>query len=258
MKKRLQALLQRLLGFERYLFYFSLFKIHTLRWDKREGDFFTFHSFLRTDDHVLDIGANIGIMTSLLARRCPKGIVHAFEPIPENLDALHRILTHFKAQHVQVHNIALGNSSAQLKMQMPVMQGVKMQGLSHVMHPSIEGYQEGGDTYTVEQQRLDDLMHLLPQPVHAIKMDVENFEYFVLLGGESLLCRDKPLLYCELWDNENRAHCFRLVRRLGYRVFVHHNQGLVPFNPEHHTKQNFFFLHPENPRFPYGDSPARA
>ena len=85
MKKAVQRILQGLLGFDRYLYWFARVKIATLRWDKRDGDFLHFVDMVADDAKVLDIGANIGIMTSLVARKCERGQVHAFEPIPENV-----------------------------------------------------------------------------------------------------------------------------------------------------------------------------
>jgi FkbM family methyltransferase len=244
-KKAIQAFLQRLLGFDRYLFLFSRFKIMTLRWDKREGDFLHFLRLLKPEDTVLDIGANIGIMTARLAKRCPKGKIFAFEPIPENFRALQRIVHFYRADHVSLHPLALGNENRQLEMAMPVLEGVRMQGLSHVIHDDIEGYDSKTNRYSVPQHKLDDLEFLQNEKIHAIKMDVENYEYFVLEGGKQLISRHMPIIYTELWDNENRVRCFELLRGMGYQVWVLEAGKLSPFEPGKHPHQNFFFLHPE-------------
>ncbi len=240
MKKFVQNVLQSVLGFRRYLFVFSLFKIRTLKNDKKEGDFFHFLSLLPTDAKVLDIGANIGIMTALLAKHCTSGVVHAIEPIPENFEALSRICRHFDFTNVRLHQIALGEEEGSLEMVMPEVQNVKMQGLSHVVHESITEYNEGR-RYSVPQHRLDHLEDVV-ENMHAIKMDVENFEYYVLKGAEESLRKFKPLIYCELWDNENRAKCFVLLRDIGYAVRVLDAGKLVDFDPQKHHNQNFFFV----------------
>ena len=239
MKKFVQNVLQKVLGFRRYLFVFSLFKIRTLKRDKKEGDFFHFLSMLPRNAKVIDIGANIGIMTALLAKHCDLGIVHAIEPIPENFEALSRICRHFRFTNVRLHQFALGEAEGQLEMVMPEVQNVKMQGLSHVVHESITEYNEGR-RYAVPQHRLDFLVDVVVN-VQAIKMDVENFEYFVLKGGEAALRQFKPIIYCELWDNENRAKCFDLLRKIGYNVMVLHEGKLIAFDPAIHQNQNFFF-----------------
>lgn len=241
MKKLLQASLQRILGFERYLFLFSWFKIKTLKWDKKEGDFNYFLSLLDKDAHVLDIGANIGIMTGLLARRCPAGKIVAFEPIPENFRALERIVRFLKADHVSCYQLALGNEQKKIEMLMPIMQGVQMQGLSHVKHESIEGFDTPQRSFEVMQKTLDNMDFWKKHPVHAIKIDVENYEAFVLQGARQMLSTHHPIIYAELWDNENRQHCFDLLTELGYGIFILEKNELIPFDPVVHQKQNFFF-----------------
>ncbi len=240
MKKLLQASLQRILGFERYLFLFSWFKIQTLKWDKKEGDFNYFMSLLPEDARVLDIGANIGIMTGLLAKRCPQGKIFAFEPIPQNFRALQRIVRFLKAAHVQCFQLALGNEEKTVEMLMPIMKGVKMQGLSHVKHETIEGFDTPQEHFEVEQKRLDEMDFWKNEAIHAIKIDVENYEAFVLQGARQLLATHKPLIYAELWDNENRKLCFELAEELGYGIFILEKEKLVPFDPGSHEKQNFF------------------
>jgi hypothetical protein len=94
----------------------------------------------------------------------------------------------------------------------------------------------------VPQHRLDQLGNIV-QGVKAIKIDVENFEYFVFKGAENTLRKYKPLIYCELWDNENRAQCFELLSgELGYKIMVLEEGKLVKFDPGVHENQNFFFV----------------
>jgi FkbM family methyltransferase len=241
MKKRIQRFLQWVLGFPRYLFVFSLFKIRTLRWDRKEGDFLHFLSLLKPTDVVLDIGANVGIMTAKLAKRCPQGKVHAFEPIPENFSALERIMLYFRFKNVELHGYALGETPGEIQMVMPEVKHVKMQGLSHVVHDSITEYNEG-QMYSVPIRTLDELAEHLG-PVRAIKIDAENFEYFVFRGGEELLRQHKPMIYCELWDNEHRMRCFDfLCQEIGYKIQVLVDGQLVDFDPAQHDNQNFFFV----------------
>jgi hypothetical protein len=71
---------------------------------------------------------------------------------------------------------------------------------------------------------------------------VENFEYFVLKGGEKLIKKDRPIIYCELWDNDNRKKCIDLLNNLGYSALVLQKNKLVPFEKAAVEKHNFFFL----------------
>lgn len=247
MKKGIQAFLQRLLGFETYLFWFCRIKVATFRWESRskDGDFREFLDLLSPTDNVLDIGANIGIMSTLLARKVTKGKVIAIEPIPENFRALKRIINHYQFDNVTATQLALGEAKGELTMTMPVMNGVRMQGLSHVKDESIEGYDSDVVEFTVPVERLDQLPELQGIDIHGIKIDVENYEQFVLRGSTKLLQEHMPVIYCELWPNENRENVFNLLIGLGYGIFVYADGGLVRFQNGIHTQQNFFFLPPD-------------
>ena len=243
MKNAVKYILHKLFGFKNYLFIFSLFKIYTLKRDKNEKDFFTFLSLIPEHTAVLDIGANIGIMTVHLARTIKGATVYSFEPVPNNIEAFKRIIRYFKLQNVKLFEIALGNKDGEVEMVMPVINAVRMQGLSHVVHSSIPENNEG-EHYKVPLKMLDKIAELqnLPQRISAIKIDVENFEYFVLEGARNLITTHQPVVYAELWDNENRKQCFTLFKNLHYSAFIVAGEKLVKFDPVRHETQNFIFL----------------
>ena len=243
MKVLLKKLLQGLLGFDNYLFVFSIFTISALRWNKKEGDFLHFLKLIPNNGVVLDIGANIGIMSVHLARKLNHSRIFAIEPIPNNLNALQRIIRFYHLNNIEILNFALGNEDGQIEMVMPVVDEVKMQGLSHVVHESIDEFNEGSK-FNVEVKKLDNIPELNSEAsqINAIKMDVENFEYFVLEGGKELIIKNRPIIYTELWENENRDKCFNFISELNYSIKVLENKELVKFIPEKHQTQNFFFI----------------
>jgi len=243
MKSRVIKILHKLLGFDNYLFLFSVFTIHTLRWNRKEGDFLFFLRMIPDGETVLDIGANIGIMTVWLSRRLKNTSIIAFEPMPQNIRALKRIMQFYKLQNVRLEENALGDQRGTIEMVMPVLDKVKKHGLSHVVHESIQELNEG-NTVRVNMERLDDLsmLHEKDIKIRAIKLDVENFEYFVLQGGKQLIQKHRPLIYTELWENENRNLCFQLIQEMGYRIEVLEGKKLVPFEDAKNKTQNFFFI----------------
>lgn len=239
LKNTIKYILQKALGFERYLYWFSHFKIRTLKKDRNEGDFFHFMSLIKDGEgNILDIGANIGIMTYYLGTNFPNCSVHSIEPVPVNFGILKRIVDKYKLTNVILYPVALGQQQGTLKMVMPYNGKTRMQGLSHVKHESISEWNEG-DEFDVPVKTLDELF--LEDKIQAIKIDIENFEYFAFLGGKELLSKYKPVIYAELWNNDNRTNCFQLLTGLGYGVFVVSNGKLLPFDAEKHTTQNFIF-----------------
>lgn len=139
-------------------------------------------------------------------------------------------------------DMALGNYDGEVEMVLPIVDKVTKQGLSHVVTDEITTFNEG-QKHIAQIYKLDNIHVIQSKKVDAIKMDVENFEYHVLEGAENLLKRDKPVIYCELWDNANRYKCFDFLTNLGYTIHIKHGNDLVVFDREKHKSQNFFFLH---------------
>ncbi len=238
-KNTTKYILQKVLGFQFYLYVFSLFKIRTLHSDSNEKDFFYFLSMLKDGEgSVLDVGANIGIMTVHLGQQLPNSVIHAFEPMPTNVSVLKKIISKFKLKSVKLHEIALGDSVGSVKMVLPKNGRTKMQGLSHVKHESITEWNDGEEF----EVPLDTLDNILPsEKIQGIKIDVENFEYFALKGGRKILEKDHPIIYAELWDNENRAKCFELLNEFSYQAFIVSDNKLIAYESKKHMSQNFIF-----------------
>jgi FkbM family methyltransferase len=241
-KDIIRTICQKLIGYNQYLFLFSLFTIRRIKSGRHETEFIFFMGMIPSEGTILDIGANIGIMTVSLARRFPDAAVFAFEPIPNNITALEKVVNHFELKNVQLFKTALGEESGELKMILPVVNNAKMQGLSHVIEDTSGN--EKGIQFTVPVQKLDDMDTLQQQKnITAIKIDVENFEYPVLKGGEMLLRKHMPLIYCELWDNEKRKLCMDYLKGLGYAICIFNGKELVPFTGQ--PVINFFFVPPK-------------
>lgn len=239
MKNTVKFILQKVLGFQFYLYVFSLFKIRTLKSDSNEKDFFHFLSLLKDGEgSILDVGANIGIMTAHLGRNFPSTTIHVFEPMPINILILKRIIAKFDLKTVKIHEIAVGDSKGTVKMILPENGKTKMQGLSHIKHESITEWNEGQE-FDVQLNTLDTVLG--NEKIQGIKIDVENFEYFALNGAKKLLERNHPIVYAELWDNQNRTNCFELLNSLGYKTFIVKENKLILFDANKHINQNFIF-----------------
>jgi FkbM family methyltransferase len=241
MKNLAKQILQKILGYHNYLFIFSLYIIHTLKFQKKERDFLHFLQLLPKSKSVLDIGANIGVMSYYLSKHSYVSKVYAFEPQCDNLVVLKKIINHFKLKNVEVFDFALGDTNGKIQMVLPVQGKTKLHGLSHVCHESISEFNTGLK-YDVDIKKLDDIDVVLKDEIGGVKLDVENFEYFVLKGGEALLKRDKPIIYTELWDNQNRVQCIQFLEEIGYKCKQFSNGELLDYNSSSSKSQNFFFI----------------
>ena len=239
-KNLIRNLGQKLIGFDRYLFIFSLLTVLRIRVFGYEKEFRYFNLMIKDDGAILDIGANIGIMTVMLAKRHPNATIYSFEPVPENARALEKVRKFFGLQNVQIIQTALGDVDEDAKMITPTISNAKMQGLSHIIESSSENG-ETGDVFPVQVQKLDNITSLQQlEKISAIKIDVENFEYYVLKGGENMLRKHRPLVFCELWNNERRDLCFELMKSMGYSIKIWQQGNLVDYNKQ--ETLNYFFL----------------
>ncbi len=242
-KNAIKALLQGVLGYRNYLRYFSWFKVKTLHRDSREDDFFAFLAKLPEDGTVLDIGANLGFLTVHLAQKVKNGQVISFEPMPDNLDALNYVVKKFKLNNVRVEACALGESDGEVEMVLPVQGNARQQGLSHIVHEELKEHNDG-IKFKVPLKKLDSIDYLFQTGVKVtgIKMDVENFEQFVLRGAEKLLRQHQPMVFLELWDNANRTFCFDFLQKLGYETYVVENGKHVRYASSIHVNSINFLM----------------
>jgi len=192
---------------------------------------------------ILDLGANIGVTSYHLAKKFPDSTVLSFEPLELNMNTLKRIKRKFKLNNIRVFQVAVGENEGNIEMVMPVIKHVPMHGLSHVVE---EGYPDKneGHKYQVPLVRLDSFRELnnTNKPLTAMKIDVENFEYHVLKGAENLIKKHRPVIYCELWENENRKKCISLLNKLEYSALILYKKELIPIDQATVEKHNFFFV----------------
>ncbi len=245
MKNAIKAILQGILGYRRYLRVFASYKVNNLHKDKRENDFFAFLSLLPAQGIVLDIGANLGFLTAHLARKVNKGKVISFEPMPDNLHALNYVVKKFDLKNVTVESCALGDHDGEVEMVLPVTGKARQQGLSHVVHDTIKEHNDGV-RFKVPLKKLDSIDYLFANgaKVTGIKMDVENFERFVLAGAEKLVEMHRPLIYLELWENENKNACFDFFTKWKYEVTVNVDGTHVKYDAVKHAGRINFLARP--------------
>lgn len=229
-KYNFQALLQKVLGYKQYLFLFSLYAIHRISNGAKEKHFRFFCSLVTEGGIILDIGANIGAVSVYLCKRFPDSKIYAFEPIPPAADTLERVVAHHSLPNLILFRTALGDRNGEVTMHMPISHRSKMHGLSHITDKTI-GKKKEGINYAVTLKKLDDISELqTADRVTAIKLDVENYEVFVLRGGIELLKKHRPPIFCEVWKNQLGNECKQLLTDLGYGIHYFDGEKLVPYS----------------------------
>jgi FkbM family methyltransferase len=144
---------------------------------------------------VLDIGANIGYYTMLLANRVgPGGHVHAFEPGDDNFDLLRRSLAENRFEdRVSLHHCALSNQAGE---QYIAIDLVGLNSGAHYLVQDRSTVQARHALQRVTLARLDDLP--VHRPLDFVKIDVEGAERLCVEGGRRTLAEDRPTIMCEI------------------------------------------------------------
>lgn len=132
-----------------------------------------------------DVGANIG-HHSIVMSQCVQnnGKVFAFEPIPHIREQMKESLTLNEINNVEIISDALSNKEGELNL--------------HLRDGNIGGSSlvDVGDSKTIKVnvKTLDSYNY---RKVDFIKIDVEGFEYNVLLGGEKTIEKYQPVILFE-------------------------------------------------------------
>lgn len=136
---------------------------------------------------VIDVGANIGLSTILLARMTERVI--AFEPSPPNVAFLRRNLERNGISNVEVHAAAVSDRPGTLRFHV-----AQFGAGSHVV---AAGHVSSGAIPTVDVPAVTLDGTNLP-PIAFVKIDAEGHDPDVLAGAGRLLARDRPLIYTEV------------------------------------------------------------
>ena len=152
---------------------------------------------------VYDVGSNIGYHATAFASKHAE--VYCFEPNPLNYKLLEQNTAKFKNVHLT--QCAVSNQNGTTNIGIFDLDSVSNFGDVHIND------QNGVPVTTI---RLDDVN--LPNP-HIIKIDVEGYEYGVMLGAEQIIKSYMPMIYYEAQDLRDFDKIWFFLTRLNYRLY---------------------------------------
>jgi FkbM family methyltransferase len=178
---------------------------------------------LDKDETALDIGANIGQFSILMARLVgSKGSVLSFEPHPVLFKKLNQNLEEYlNLGIVRVYNIAIGESPADGFL-IEEEGFLANQGTSRVDFKNCEKTIR----HKIRIETIDNIVN--NNKISLLKMDVEGFEEFVLRGASKLLEKKsiRDIIYEDL-DFQN-SNVTNILVQSGYTIFSLHADKLKP------------------------------
>lgn len=200
-----------------YLLGFYFKKVH-------EPDFNAFKLICESRPQVfLDIGANAGMSALSFFTLKPNSEVISFEPNPINYPYLDKLSNKFK--DFKYMGLGLGDRLSSIDFYYPVYNGKEMTTLGSCNYEQAKGWINPDSIYffdpdklkiekiTIEVKTLDSFGF---EP-EFVKIDVEGFEYQVLLGSEKTVKNHRPIFLIEGAAEGDKVH--RLLQAWGYDVY---------------------------------------
>ncbi len=201
---------------------------------------FLMRKLVRSGDIVLDIGANVGLHTTLLAGLVGPGRVIAFEPVEEMAEKLSANCALNRVTNVTLCPFALGaeNGEAEIQVNMgdPGMEGTN----SMISSVHVTNRPDHYEQRSIQVKRLDEIATDLDirDQIDFIKIDTEGFEPMVINGGLETIRRTRPTMLVEAHSNRLKevGLSFNWYRQTfpEYHIFMIH--AVTPANPYLHLE----------------------
>jgi FkbM family methyltransferase len=169
---------------------------------------------------MLDIGANIG-MISLAVKSNVEGLtIHAFEPGPHQFKYLkENVKENNLESQISLWPLAIAETTGKRTFAIHCEEDASGDGF-------VDTERAGGtSTITVDTIMLDDWWVKQRSPrIHLIKIDVEGAELLVLEGANKLIMSQKPVILFELYNKNlinypyDHQSIFEKIESFGYRI----------------------------------------
>jgi FkbM family methyltransferase len=203
-------------------------------WEPEEGRLL--RSFVRPGCRFLDIGANIGYFSVLIGNAAPGVIVHSVEPDPGNVKALRFNLWNNRVP-ATVWPLALDNRDRHLHLSgnahnLGDLRSARVSPAAVDEPPEALDPEGPPSGWIVPAASGDELF--ANQTFDLVKVDVQGWEFEVLLGLDSVLSRSTGVhIVTEFWPaplratDRSPADLLARYRQLGYRIRVSVGDNLV-------------------------------
>jgi FkbM family methyltransferase len=181
------------------------------------------------DFHILDIGANIGLHSMIMASELSeKGRIYAFEPSKKTYNALiENIKLNNLNGKITAFNLALSNKAETLFLAAP--DGTNIPEADKDAYNSLHHAQNNkGNAEEIEAVTLDSWLEKENiSKIDLVKIDIEGAELLCFQGAENLLTNHRPIILMECYE----PYC----QRLNYSV-----TDVVLFMDKHNYKMHQF------------------
>jgi FkbM family methyltransferase len=216
-----------------------------------EADIEPIQCFLKPGDYALDIGANIGWYSLVLARLVGHtGRVWAIEPIPETFRLLSAVVRKLALTNVELVNCALSDQNGSAVMEIPLNHyGGPNFYMARIVSRTVS--EPSLTKFEVPLRSLDSIIPVrLANAVTFVKCDVEGHELAVIKGASRFFENTRPALMLEVagtaqMQDATTNELFSILRGYGYTPYLFNGKNLKKRMPGDWCL-NYFFLQPSH------------
>jgi FkbM family methyltransferase len=186
----------------------------------------SYRRFITEPGHgtVLDLGANIGVVTVDWANRLPALRIHAYEPHPSNFATLcENVQTNGLTSRVSLHQEAIGRSTGRLHLRASEL------SMETSAYSTAGKYEE----FSAPMVTLATVVQRCKSRIALAKMDVEGAEVDILEGASSQILNEIDQFVIEYHDGlvtGARERCELVLNGAGFRCATRRlapDQGLL-------------------------------
>lgn len=178
---------------------------------------------------ILDIGSNTGWFSMMAQAYNSSAEIHAFEPQPNVFKVLQRNVE-INTFKVICNSFALSDVAGTFPFYNTGAQTFLTENTNHGSLNK-EWRPEKQHSIQVLVKRLDEYWDGNPNKIDLIKIDVETFEYEVLMGFGSLLFEYRPIILLEIQDSEIGMKVTSLFQNREFSFFhIDESNGLANTN----------------------------
>jgi FkbM family methyltransferase len=200
---------------------------------------------LPNDSVIFDIGANVGFVSFVLAKKyAPLGSVYAFEPDEKNIKQFKENLAINSFGNVYLHECALQDNENLDVLAFNIRRLIDADSNENRGISTITNIELGKvGTSMVSASTIDKKIDQLKlKRLDLIKIDVEGAEFMVIKGGINSIKKYHPIIQYEyssvldgLSNSSNALDAFNLIKSLGYKQFIVKDEAhLVPIDSISH------------------------
>lgn len=181
---------------------------------------------IKTDSICLDIGANVGQHTLYMATIARDGMVYAFDPVTSLTKQIEESAHKNKYKNIKVSTFGLSNENS--------VKEIYLNNLN--MGNTTFKKRIGASSVEKAETKIFDEFWNQRGSINFVKMDVEGYEFYALLGMKKSLQQYRPVMVIEFSPvfyrkmNIDSEEMLQFIFSLGYRVYDldHQHEEITP------------------------------